>query len=157
MLAFLWLSEYNKISVQPRIYANNGFTDLAPATDVVNPLDFPLTRGETPDFEALPFSCPAGRNVLPIGPGVGNTRHFLVIGDEHTVMYEVTSGPDKQHAPSSSPRAASARRTSHSDTGGSHKKRKSSASGRSVATDVENSWVIRPVWRLAQGFGTVLA
>jgi DNA damage-binding protein 1 len=124
---------------------------------VVNPLDYPLTRGEEVDFELLPFSCPAGRNLLSVGKGPGNTRLFLVVGDEHTVLYSVTTA-EKASTPTSTRANAHARRSPQAETtGGIGKKRKSSASGRSVATDtVEHQAHIRPVWRARQGFGTVL-
>lgn len=156
VLTFLWMSEYNKIQVQPRLLSavTRSFTELAPPTDVVNPLEFPVTKMEDLDFEAVPFSCPAGRNVLAVGNGPTGTRLFLVIGDEHAVLYSVTA---VEATNPTSPRASAVRRSPQNDMGGVGKKRKSSASGRSVNTDMENTWSVKPVWRVRQGWGTVLA
>lgn len=155
VLLFLWMSEYNKISVQARAQPRGDdreWDGLAPPVDVVNPMDELMPKKDV-DFEWTPFSCPAGRNLLPVGAGPGDTRLFLVIGDEHAVMYALSPSSGDKHR---SPRASAARRSPQVETGGIGKKRKSSASGRSVATDA-SEYQLRPVWRVRQGFGTVLA
>lgn len=157
VLMFLWMSETNKILVQPRQLnvAQQRLDDSACVTDVVNPTEYPVEEGEV-DFNDIPFSCPAGRNVLAIpGRGPRNSRLFLIIGDEHAVLYSVSlaSSPTTE----TSPRASATRRSPQQETGGIGKKRKSSMSGRGVNTDSEQRWLVQPVWRVRQGWGTVLA
>lgn len=161
MVTFLWMSEYNKIQLQPRQFsaAKHQFDERAPITDVVNPTEYPVEQADDVDFNDIPFSCPAGRNVLAIpGSGPGGVGLFLVIGDEHAVLYAVSAAPNSPKKPSvASARASAARRSPQAETGGVGKKRKSSMSGRSVNADVENKWHVQPVWRVRQGWGTVLA
>lgn len=161
MVTFLWMSEYNKIQLQPRQFVpqKHQFDEHAPITDVVNPLEYPMQQSEDVDFNDIPFSCPAGRNVLAIpGAGPGGARLFLVVGDEHAVLYSVTTATGSPRKPSiSTSRASAVRRSPQSETGGVGKKRKSSMSGRSVNADAEARWHVQPVWRVRQGWGTVLA
>lgn len=160
VVTFLWMSEYSKIQVQPRSLSMSGFkfVELGAPVDVVNPLGEPMPQNDDLDFGTVPFSCPAGRNILPIaGAGPDGTRQFLVIGDEHTVLYSIKSASNTQFKPSTSPRASAVRRSPQAETGGIGKKRKSSTSGRSVATDLEERMHLQPVWRVRQGYGVVLA
>lgn len=160
MVTFLWMSEYNKIQMQPRqfVAAKHIFEERAPITDVVNPTEYPAEQSEDVDFNDIPFSCPAGRNVISIpAAGPGGERLFLVVGDEHAVLYAVSSAPSSPKRSTASARASAARRSPQAETGGVGKKRKSSMSGRSVNADMEDRWHVQPVWRVRQGWGTVLS
>lgn len=159
VLMFLWMSETSKIQMQPRqlLIAQQRCDDYAQVTDVVNPLDFPVQQDVEVDFNDIPFSCPAGRNLLAIpSRGPRDSRLFLVVGDEHAVLYAVSLATTAAKA-SSSPRASSVRRSPQQETGGVGKRRKSSLSGRGVNADGDERWCVQPVWRVRQGWGTVLA
>jgi DNA damage-binding protein 1 len=146
------MNDRNGIMVQARARSSSAphtFTAVAPSTDAINPLEYPVRQDEDVDFGALPFACPAAQRVLPIGSGPGGARMFLLAGDEYAVLYAVTPRPP------SSPKAAAAAGGGVAK-GGVGKKRRSSASGRSVPTDGE-SGLVRPVWRVRQGYGTVVA
>lgn len=155
VLNFLWMSEENKILLQPRALSlqAHSFTDLATRTDVVNPLDLPMSDSDDPNFLEIDFSCPAGRSLLSLGAGTNGCRYFLVMGDEFSVMYAINSVPTSPRLAAKGP----VKRSPRSDAGGTGKKRKSSQSGRSVNTDPEPQWSVQPMWRIRQGFGTILA
>lgn len=152
---FLWMSETNKIQLQPRqlLISQQRCDDQAHVTDVVNPLDYPVEGDMDIDFNDIPFSCPAGRQVLAIPePGPRGARLFLVVGDEHSVLYSVRLAAQDTRASADAPR-----RSPQQDIGGVGKRRKSNISGRGVTTDNEERWCVQPVWRVRQGWGTVLA
>ncbi|KAK4684331.1 hypothetical protein P7C73_g5851, partial [Tremellales sp. Uapishka_1] len=128
----------------------------------INPYPSKATK-DSPDadYNDIPFSCPAARTILPI-PG---TRYLLVIGDEYCVLYSLTFVPQSPRSPlalsagpTTSPRASATRRSPQNDmTGGPGKKRKSSISSKGISAETEEKWEFKPVWRVRQGFGTVLA
>lgn len=155
VLTMLWMSDEHKILLQPRVLSlhTHSFTELAPRTDVVNPLELPLGNVTEPNFGEIDFSCPAGRTVLSLGAGPNGCRAFLVVGDEYAVMYCINPVPS---SPKTAPKR-SVKRSPRSEVGGAGKRRKSSQSGRSVTTDSEPRWSVQPVWRVRQGFGTILA
>ncbi|CAK9784030.1 hypothetical protein CC85DRAFT_281947 [Cutaneotrichosporon oleaginosum] len=143
VLMFLWMNEQHKIQLGARTLSKQRLHERGAPVDVVNPTEEGLERTREPDFNAIPFSCPAARSILAV-----SSRHVLIFGDEHVVLYDV-SGAKAQRA--------NARRSPQTETGGVGKRRKSSVSGRGVSTDNEGKLVVQPVWRVRQGWGTVLA
>lgn len=145
MVSLLYLSPTDALQLQIRQLASHALNDLSRPVDVV--------RAEADaDFADVPFSCPAARHVLPIP----NERMVLVIGDEYSVLYSAIPAPPSPKrrlsvasGPSTSPRA-SAKRSPQNEMVGVQKRRKSSI------TKAEN-WELKPLWRVRQGFGTVLA
>ncbi|KAL1411075.1 hypothetical protein Q8F55_002024 [Vanrija albida] len=163
LVAFLWMTENNRIQLQPKqlSIATHSFTNAGAPIDVVNPLEYPVNgEDQDLDFNAIPFSTPAARNLLAVpGHGPNDSRQFFVIGDEHATLYSIAVGPSAASAAkvAASPRASAIRRSPQAETGGIGKKRKSSTSGRGINTDADDRWNTAPVWRTRQGFGTVLA
>jgi DNA damage-binding protein 1 len=156
LLTFLYLTPGQKLQLQTRLLSvsTQSFTDMSQAIDVVSP------RGESvdadSDFSEIPFSCPAARRVLSIP---GKTRMALVMGDEYSVLYTITlaAQPARRRSsvasgPGTSPRA-SAKRSPQTEMvgGGQGKRRKSSTS------KAGEKWEMTSVWRIRQGFGTILA
>ncbi|WVQ75561.1 hypothetical protein IAR50_005188 [Cryptococcus sp. DSM 104548] len=171
IVTFLWLTAANELRLQARSLstASHSFTPLSASINVVQPTS-KLPVSEVTDFNTIPFSCPAARRVLPITSQTPDgARSLLVIGDEHTVLYTLCSPkPESPKAarrlsavsgPTTSPRA-NARRSPQEDlTSGNVKRRKASMGGSKAATSPEDGagLELSPVWRIRQGFGTVLA
>ena len=142
----------------------HSFTEASPVLDVVSPLRSNVDITSQTDFNDVPFSCPAARRVLPI-PTQGNDKLVLVIGDEHAVLYsfsQVLQSPRVSRLSSStsmntSPRANATRRSPQTEMVGiAGKRRKSSTTSKSLG-DGGDKWELKPIWRVRQGFGTVLA
>ncbi|GMK54981.1 hypothetical protein CspeluHIS016_0200370 [Cutaneotrichosporon spelunceum] len=142
-LMFLWMNEQNKIQLGARVLVKQRILERGSAVDVVNPAHTEIEPNDDPDFNEIPFSCPAARNILAV-----SERHVLIVGDEHAVLYNVSEAKAKR---------ASAKRSPQAETGGVGKRRKSSVTGRGVSTDNDTNIAIQPVWRVRQGWGTVLA
>ncbi len=140
---FLWINENNQIQLGARVLSRQRLHDRGAPIDVVNPTDATVEESDDPDFNEIPFSCPAARSILAI-----SGRHVLVVGDEHAVLYDISQAKATR---------ASAKRSPQAETGGVGKRRKSSMSGRGVSTDHEGKFAVQPVWRVRQGWGTVLA
>ncbi|WVW86882.1 hypothetical protein I302_108937 [Kwoniella bestiolae CBS 10118] len=176
IVSFLWLSATSDLQLQARTLsvASHSFNDLSKSVDVISPRSANLTLTEETDFNAIPFSCPAARRVLPIpsSSGTANEYSLLVIGDEHSVLYNLSltqqspkalrrlsavSGTNTQ----TSPRGANVRRSPQTEmVSTTNKRRKSSmnSKGAGIIGDSSNDrWELKPVWRVRQGFGTVLA
>ncbi|BEJ16509.1 hypothetical protein CspHIS471_0511140 [Cutaneotrichosporon sp. HIS471] len=142
-LMFLWMNEHHKIQIGARALVKQRLLERGNPVDVVNPTLAEIEPNDDPDFNEIPFSCPAARSILAV-----SERHVLVVGDEHAVLYDVSEAKAKR---------AAAKRSPQAETGGVGKRRKSSMSGRGVSTDNEANLAILPVWRMRQGWGTVLA
>lgn len=161
-MSFLSLSPQNTLLLHPRAFSlsSRAFLDLAKATDVVSPLDPSLDIDEETDFNEVPFSCPAARRVLPVSTD-GTEKFALVMGDEHSVLYSIAYAPSSPRTArmsissntATSPRASAARRSPQAEMTNIGKRRKSSIGGKSDSGD---KWEVKPVWRIRQGFGTVL-
>lgn len=167
MLTFLWLSSESVLELQTRKLSlvAHSFNDASRTLDVVSPLRASAEITATTDFNDVPFSCPAARRVLPI-PTSGNDKYALVIGDEHAVLYSISQTPQSPSASrrlssstniGSSPRASATRRSPQTEMVGSVGKRQRKLSTASVSVGGGDKWEVRPVWRVRQGFGTVLA
>lgn len=145
------------------------FAEISRPTDVVRPRRKAVDINANTDFAELPCSCPAARRVLPIHTdAVTGEKQVLLIGDEYTVLYSitnttlVTTSPRRrmssQSSVTTSPRASALRRSPQAEMHGSlGKKRKSSMTNRGGEKEEADAWKARPVWRVRQGFGTVLA
>jgi len=166
MLTFLWLSSESALQLQTRKLSINAhsFTDASRAIDVVAPVRSTVQINAETDFNDVPFSCPAARRVLPI-PTTGNETLALVVGDEHSVLYSISRTPQSPRISrlssstgiDKSPRASATRRSPQTEMMGSvGKRRKSSTASKSLGENGDK-WEVRPVWRVRQGFGTVLA
>nr|XP_018260261.1 uncharacterized protein I303_07178 [Kwoniella dejecticola CBS 10117]OBR82419.1 hypothetical protein I303_07178 [Kwoniella dejecticola CBS 10117] len=173
LISFLWLSAPSDLQLQVRTLstAAHAFNDLSKIVDVVAPLSNNISLTEETNFNHIPFSCPAARRVLPI-PSISSTRDgeysLLVIGDEHSVLYNLGVVQQSPKAlrrlsiasgPNTSPRA-SARRSPQTEMVNSvSKRRKSSMNSKATGgADLTNErWELKPVWRVRQGFGTILA
>jgi DNA damage-binding protein 1 len=165
-MSFLYLSSNNRLNLQIRCLnaSSRSFTDITKPVDVLSPLRH-LNPDDDTDFPDIAFSCPAARRVLPLPASTGHDRALLVMGDEYTVMYSLGLAGPAMGSPknrrlsttssgvnTSSPRAANTRRSPQAEIFGPGKKRKSS-----VSKAGEERWEIKPIWRVRQGFGTVLA
>ncbi|RXK37957.1 hypothetical protein M231_04743 [Tremella mesenterica] len=164
MVTFLYQSSTLELLLQPRhlSFTSHSFIDACPPVNLVTPVtsaSFETTSTISPDFQAIPFSCPAARQVLPL-PSNRESKSLLVIGDEYSVLWEIlppsASVRSKRASVSSgataSPRASDARRSPQAEmTSSVGKKRKSSMGDPPIQP------VLRPIWRVRQGFGTVLS
>ncbi|WVQ78968.1 hypothetical protein IAT38_001060 [Cryptococcus sp. DSM 104549] len=170
-LSFLWLSANNELNLQARTLstAAHAFAPLSRPIDVVTPISS-IPVDEDTDFNDIPFACPAARRVLPIPIDMpGGEKTLLVMGDEHSVLYSlapVVPGNSPKSArrssavmgPATSPRASARRSPQNEMSSGNTKRRKSSMGGKNVSGEEGgDKWELKPVWRLRQGFGTVLA
>nr|WVH01967.1 DNA damage-binding protein 1 [Naematelia aurantialba] len=173
MLTFLSLSSTSALLFQPRrlSLATHSFTDVTKAVDVVTLRTGTEINGDT-DFSELPFSCPAARRVLPIpSDGPNHEKLALVIGDEYSTLYAITYSPQSPTAARgslsssaggaiSSPRAAAKGRSPQTDAIGAPGKRRKSnmtMTARRPSNDSVERMEARPVWRIRQGYGTILA
>ncbi|ORY34709.1 CPSF A subunit region-domain-containing protein [Naematelia encephala] len=173
MLTFLWLSSTSSLLFQPRrlSLATHSFTDVTKAVDVVTLKSSVEVNGET-DFSRIPFSCPAARRILPIpSDGPNGEKLALVIGDEYSTLYAISSAPQSPKVSRgslsssaggamTSPRAAAKGRSPQTEVSGAPGKRRKSSMNmtpRRSSTDSSERWDARPVWRVRQGYGTVLA
>jgi DNA damage-binding protein 1 len=162
VVTFLSQSPQETLLIHPRAFSTTtrSFVDLAKATDVVCPLDPTLAIEEDTDFNEIPFSCPAAQRILHI-PTDGSEKYALVIGDEYAVLYSIAFTPSSPRASrmsissttATSPRASATRRSPQTELTNIGKRRKSSSGGGSSS----DRWEVKPVWRIRQGFGTVLA
>ncbi|ORX37687.1 CPSF A subunit region-domain-containing protein [Kockovaella imperatae] len=162
-LSFLWLSSNSTLHLQARRLAakSRTFNELSKAVDVVMPTGKTSVEDDT-DFNDIPLSCPAARRVVPV-----DSEHMLVIGDEHTCLYNLSFTPQSPQISRGSlsssqgpksPRGANTQRSPQNDMmGGSGKRRKSSAAGSRSGLEVGERWNLKPLWRVRQGFGTVLS
>lgn len=152
----LSLSPANKLQLQFRAFnaSAQSFHDLGKRVDMVCPGPSEAELNEDTDYSTIPFSCPGARHVIPI-PGIHNERLALVVGDEFSVLYSFAQagGRERVHSTSqsSSPRASAVNRSPQTEAKQIGKRRKSST------TEGGGRWDIKPVWRMRQGFGTVLA
>ncbi|WWC95424.1 hypothetical protein V866_002287 [Kwoniella sp. B9012] len=173
IVSFLWLSATSDLQLQARTLSlsSHSFDDLSKTVDVVSPLSSNLTLTEETDFNQISFSCPAARRVLPIPSSSGGEKEYslLVIGDEHSVLYNLgvtqqspkalrrlsaVSGTNTQ----TSPRGANVRRSPQTElVSTTNKRRKSSINSKGIGDSANERWELKPVWRVRQGFGTVLA
>ncbi|OCF33570.1 hypothetical protein I316_04642 [Kwoniella heveanensis BCC8398] len=166
VVSFLWLSSTNDLQLQVRTLSLGAhtFNDLSRPVDIVSPVSRNVTLTDETDFNEIPFSCPAARRVLPIT--TGGEASFLVIGDEHTVLYTLGTTPQSPRAirrlsatsgPTTSPRASARRSPQNEMVSNVSKRRKSSMGAKATPTWENERWDLKPVWRVRQGFGTVLA
>ena len=133
---------------------------MSRSLDVVTLNDPKAKPDETTDFEGIPFSCPAARRVLSLSD-LGSEKLMLVMGDEYSVLYSLAPPPQSPKVlrsptasnPSTSPRASATRRSPQIEMSSMGKRRKSSLSGSGAPGE---KLELRPVWRVRQGFGTVL-
>lgn len=157
VVSFLSLTAQNNLHLQMRALSStsHAFTDLAKPMDVGAPGIADVTYDENTDFGAVPFSCPAARRVLPIST-TGRQKLLLVIGDEFAVLYSFapvsTSGRRPSISPANSQRAGAVNRSPQAEVKQLGKRRKSSS-----ASEAGEKWELRPMWRIRQGFGTVMA
>ena len=164
MISFLWLSSASTLHLQARRLSTSlrSFSEVSKSIDIVMPTGGGSTDIDPDaDFNDIPFSCPAARRVLPI-----NQELMLVIGDEHSCLYSLSQVPQSPRASklglssspttvTTSPRASAIRRSPQNEMTGNTKRRKASMTGQK--SDSTDRWELRPVWRVRQGFGTVLA
>ncbi|OWZ42004.1 DNA damage-binding protein 1 [Cryptococcus neoformans C23] len=170
VVTLVWLSASNGLRLQARFLSlsAHSFNPLSKSVDLVSPTSR-QSISEDSDFNAMPFSCPAARRVVPIPSELPNgQRTLLVIGDEHSVLYTLgengTQSPKAVRrmsavsGPTSSPRANARRSPQTELSSGNPKRRKSSMGTKTVDSQNEEfQWDLRPVWRSRQGFGTVIA
>lgn len=156
LLTFLYLTPQQTLQMRTRSLStsSHAFTDLSGVIDVVAPggeaYDAPT------DFAEIPFSCPVARRVLTIP---GKDRMALVMGDEYSVLYSVTltAQPVRRRSsvatgPATSPRASAKRSPQNEMIGGGQGKRRKSSVNKG-----DEKWQMKPIWRIRQGFGTILA
>lgn len=157
VVSFLSLTPQNNLHLHMRAFSaqSHSFTDLVKPMDMVAPGMSDVTYEEDTDYGAIPFSCPGARRILPI-PTQGTEKKAIIIGDEYTVLYAfgpAASPPrDPGSSPTSSPRGSAANRSPQAEMKQLGKRRKSSTGGGGG-----HGWELRPIWRIRQGFGTVLA
>ncbi|WWD20338.1 hypothetical protein CI109_104814 [Kwoniella shandongensis] len=168
IVSFLWMTATNDLQLQTRALSitAHAFNDLSRPVDVVSPTSSSFAISGDTDFNDIPFSCPAARRVLPISGELSNgERSLLVLGDEHSVLYTLSSTPQSPKVsrrlsstsgPGTSPRA-SARRSPQTELVSSVSKRRKSSMGTKNTSSGEEQWELKPVWRVRQGFGIVLA
>lgn len=138
---------------------SHAFTDLVKPMDVVVPGMSDAVYDEDTDYGAIPFSCPGARHIIPV-PTTGQEKLVLIIGDEYTVLYSFAPGSTRRRSstgqrssPTVSPRASALSRSPQAEVKQQlGKRRKSSVSG-----EGGGKWEIKPVWRVRQGFGTILS
>lgn len=165
MLTFLWLSSNSALMFGARKLSllAHSFIECSRLLDVVSPTNAAIDLDKDTDFNDIPFACPAARRVLPIPSSSGN-KHALVIGDEHCVLYSISNAPTSPRirrpstsSVTTSPRAASRRSPQTEMHGSVGKRRKSSMTMKGIGEEGGDKWEVKPVWRVRQGFGTVLA
>lgn len=158
IISMLSLSPHNEILLNSRSLSTTtqSFHDLGKALNVVTPQSTPSPDEEI-DYGQIPFSCPGARHVIPAGT-LGSERLVLVVGDEYSVLYSFSQVDRRDssqqltssQSPATSPRASAVNRSPQSEMKQIGKRRKSSnADG--------GRWVVNPVWRIRQGFGTILS
>ncbi|WRT69742.1 uncharacterized protein IL334_006733 [Kwoniella shivajii] len=171
IVSFLWLSATSDLYLQARTLSitSHAFNDLSRPVNVVSPLSPNLTITEETDFNQIQFSCPAARRVLPIPSTIGEDLCLIVIGDEHSVLYTLGTTPQSPRAirrlssvsgTNTSPRASARRSPQNEMVSSVNKRRKSSMNSRAPgggADPANERWDLKPVWRVRQGFGTILA
>lgn len=157
VVSFLSLTPRNYLQLQMRAFSatSHSFTDLVKPMDVVAPGMANAIYDEDTDYSSIPFSCPGARHVIAI-PTEGAEKLALVIGDEFTVLHSFGAASaqarDPASSPTSSPRASAVNRSPQAEMKQLGKRRKSSTGGEGAERRE-----MKPVWRVRQGFGTVLA
>jgi DNA damage-binding protein 1 len=155
-IAFLWLSSNSELLLQSRKLSpsSHSFIDSSEVVNVVMPLHSVEIYPET-DFNEVPYSCPAARRLLPV-----SAETLVVIGDEHSVYYTLSKKEPRSPRVSRgsissqagvSPRASATSRSPQAELSAPGKRRKGSESRESDGLS------LRPLWRVRQGFGTILA
>lgn len=140
--------------MQLRILSSRSLNDASPSINVLHD-----EADEGKPFAAIAYSCPAARRIVPIPPLDGADQTLLVIGDEYSVLYslstDTTTSPKARRTSitSASPRASNARRSPQTELYGPAKRHRTSLSGQAN----QDYWCPKPVFRARQGFGTVLA
>lgn len=155
LLSFLYLTPGQTLQMQTRQLSSRAFNDMSSPVDVVSP-NGEAVDADT-DFSGVPYSCPAARKVVSIP---GSSRSVLVLGDEYSVLYSVNlvaQPPARRRSsvasgPAFSPRATAKRSPQNEMVGGGQGKRRKSSTSKG-----DDKWEMKPVWRVRQGFGTVLA
>ena len=158
MISMLSLSPHNEIQLNFRSLSTNtqSLHDIGKAINVVTPQSSPPSDEEI-DYGQIPFSCPGARHVIPAGT-LGSERLVLVVGDEYSVLYSISQVERRDssqqltssQSPATSPRASAVNRSPQSEMKQIGKRRKSSNGDGS-------RWQVNPVWRVRQGFGTILS
>jgi len=157
IISILSLTPHREIQLQFRSLSTTtqSFQDIGKPINVVTPQSSPASDDEI-DYGQIPFSCPGARHVIPAGT-LGSERLALVVGDEYSVLYSIHQTERKDasqqlssSSPATSPRANAVNRSPQSEMKQIGKRRKSS-------TTDGNRWQIAPVWRIRQGFGTILS
>lgn len=165
-MAVLWQSSTEALLVQTREVSltTHALNDSSSSVNVVTPLkDVDIPDTDTFDFNDVPYSCPAARRLLPI-----SHDNVLVMGDEHTVLYTIS--PPAPVSPrisrgsissvsgtATSPRANATRRSPQNEVSAPGKRRKSSMTAARAGLAGADRWELKPVWRVRQGFGIILA
>jgi len=160
VLSMLALSPHNEIELYFRSLSvqTQSLMDLGkPLNVVITPQAGASSPTAEVNYGSIPFSCPGARHVVPVGV-LGDERLLLVVGDEYTVLYSFSQVDRREQEMSSSsqsfttsPRASAISRSPQSELKQIGKRRKSST------TDSGVRWQVNPIWRLKQGFGTVLS
>jgi DNA damage-binding protein 1 len=158
IISILSLSPHNEIQLNFRALSitTQSLHDIGKALNVVSPQSALPADDADIDYGSIPFSCPGGRHVIPAGT-LGTERLFLVVGDEYSVLYSLnqidrreSSQIQSSQSPATSPRASAVNRSPQSEMKQIGKRRKSS-------TTDGGRWQVNPVWRVRQGFGTILS
>ena len=158
MISMLSLSPHNEIQLNFRSLSTTtqSLHDIGKAINVVTPQSPPPSDEEI-DYGQIPFSCPGARHVIPAGT-LGSERLVLVVGDEYSVLYSISQVERRDssqqltssQSPATSPRASAVNRSPQSEMKQIGKRRKSSNADGA-------RWQVNPVWRVRQGFGTILS
>ena len=158
MISMLSLSPHNEIQLNFRSLSTTtqSLHDIGKSINVVTPQSPPPSDEEI-DYGQIPFSCPGARHVIPAGT-LGSERLVLVVGDEYSVLYSISQVERRDssqqltssQSPATSPRASAVNRSPQSEMKQIGKRRKSSNADGS-------RWQVNPVWRVRQGFGTILS
>jgi DNA damage-binding protein 1 len=158
MISMLSLSPHNEIQLNFRSLSTTtqSLHDIGKALNVVTPQYTP-TSDEEIDYGQIPFSCPGARHVISAGT-LGSERLVLVVGDEYSVLYSISQVDRRDssqqltssQSPATSPRASAINRSPQSEMKQIGKRRKSSNADGA-------RWQVNPVWRVRQGFGTILS
>ncbi|WVO14336.1 hypothetical protein L204_101968 [Cryptococcus depauperatus] len=168
VVSFLWLTADNQLMLQIHSLSlsSHSFVSLSRPINVVTPTTSQQVA-ENSDFSDIPFSCPAARRVVSIPSQLrGGERTFLVIGDEFSVLYMLSSSSQPPQSTKRiplvseaviSPRVA-ARRSQDELLSGDNKRRKGISGSKMANSIFENEQLeITPLFRIRQGFGTVLS
>jgi DNA damage-binding protein 1 len=156
VVSMLWLSPSNQLRLQFRAISTTeqSLHNLGKDRDVVRAESNQSDQDEDTDFGSIPFACPGARHIIPV-PGIDDERLALVVGDEFSVLYSFSQVGERERtssiSQSTSPRASAVNRSPQTEARQIGKRRKSSTS------EGGRRWELKPIWRMRQGFGTVLA